>query len=234
MIDKPRIYRHIETELRHRTEGDSATIEGYANKFNTYSDNLGGFVEEVLPGAFKESIATKAGDDKRDVRGTYNHTDTLARQKDGSLKVGEDDVGLHFEIQLNMRITSDRDLYEKIDIGRVNGASFGFAMLDWEWSHTAQDFPLLRQKAVELFDVGPVDFPAYSDTDAETRMMLYRSFAEQAGCDDIACFVDTAATTYADTRKFNLSNLLEVEAQPVAATPLLDAARERHAQLEAR
>ena len=231
MSDKPRIYRHIETELRHRTEGDSAVIEGYGAKFNTYSQNLGGFVEEVMPGAFTASINEKAGSDKNDVRGTYNHSDILGRQKDDSLKVHEDATGLHYEITLNLRITSDRDLYEKIDIGRINGASFGFAMLDWEWGHTQDDFPLLRQKAVELFDLGPVDFPAYLETDSDTRALLYRSYAEVARCDDVECFVDRAVSTYADTKKFNLSNLIEVEAGPVAATPLLDAARKRHADL---
>ncbi len=226
MSDKARIYRHMETELRHRTEGDSAVIEGYGAKFNSYSQNLGGFVEEIMPGAFAASIAEKADSDKSDVRATYNHDDILGRQKDGTLKVAEDKVGLHFEIQLNLRISTDRDLFEKIDIGRINGASFGFAMLDWEWSHTDQDFPLLRQKAVELFDVGPVDFPAYLDTDTDTRDMLYRSYAEQARCDDVGCFVDRAAEAYADTRKFDLSKLVDVEAEPVAATPLLDALRE--------
>ena len=224
-MSRTRQYRHITGELRHRTEGDSAMIEGYAAKFNTYSQNLGGFVEEILPGAFENSISQKAKSDKADIRGTYNHDEIIGRQHNGTLKVAEDKTGLYFENKLNLVIGGHRDVYEKIDNGLVNGASFGFAMLDWEWSHTEDDFPLLRQKAVELFDVGPVDFPAYLDTDVD-RVRMYRSYAEQAQCSDVPCFVEKAETAFAASRKFDLSTLIEAP-EPVAATPLLDAARER-------
>jgi HK97 family phage prohead protease len=227
-------YRDIAVELRHKTEGDQATIEGYAAVFNSYSQNLGGFVEEVLPGAFTESINTKASSKKADIRGTYNHVMTIGRQYNGTAKFAEDSTGLHFENQLNLRISEHRDLFEKIDDGLVNGASFGFEMVDWEWSHTQDGFPLLRQAAVNLFDGGPVDFPAYLETDVDRRM-LYRDYAAAvAECEDEACFVERAVAELATTRKFDLSSLIPEEPEPVAPTPLLDAAREQLSTLQVR
>lgn len=226
-------YRDIAVELRHKTDGDQGTIEGHAAVFNSYSQNLGGFVEEVLPGAFVESINTKAESKKADVRGTYNHIVTIGRQYNGSARFAEDKEGLLFEIKMNLRIGEQRDIYEKVDDGLVNGASFGFEMVDWEWAHTQDGFPLLRQKAVNLYDAGPVDFPAYLDTDVDRRM-LYRSYAQQANCKDESCFVDRALEQVAQTRKFDLSNLIEVEPEPAAPTPLLDAAREAAANLKVR
>lgn len=231
-------YRDHPAELRHRTEGEHAVIEGYASVFNSYSQNLGGFVEEILPGAFTNSITQKASSTRADIRGTYNHRQVIARQHNGSLRTSEDNQGLHFEIDLNLRITAHRDLLESVEGQLVNGASFGFEMLDWEWSHTQEGFPLLRQKAVELFDEGPVDFPAYLDTDVD-RVRMYRSYAEQvAECEDTECFVSRAVAAYSDTRKFDLSDLIEErqdpEPEPAASTPLLDAARQRLADMQTR
>jgi hypothetical protein len=49
-----------------------------------------------------------------------------------------------------------------------------------EWSYNPQGFPLRTLRSVELFDVGPVTFPAYLGTDV-TFARAMESVCERAG-----------------------------------------------------
>lgn len=178
-------------EVRHRTEGDSATIVGYAARFNRLSQNLGGFVEEVAPGAFEDTLAQKVDSKRNDIRALLNHDPNfvLGRTSRGTLKLATDEDGLHFEIDANLRKTSVRDLVEDLDRGDISQASFGFRVLPDgdDWSFSDQGFPKRTLLSVELFDVSPVTFPAYLDTDSAKRMAL-RSLADSRGIEvDAIC-----------------------------------------------
>ena len=67
-------------ELRKSATG-SRTLKGYAVRFNSRSVDLGGFVEQLMPGCFAESLA--AGDEIRALL-DHDHTKILARRSNGS------------------------------------------------------------------------------------------------------------------------------------------------------
>jgi len=89
----------------------------------------------------------------------------------GTLEVKEDREGLLMEV-----IPPDtqwaRDLMVSIDRGDINQQSFGFTVEtdQWEEKEGADTIRTLI-KIRQLFDVGPVTFPAYPDTSVATRSL---------------------------------------------------------------
>jgi HK97 family phage prohead protease len=163
--------RFVSGHLEVRTEGDTARITGYASVFNRDSEVLGYFIERVAPGAFKKTIK------EADVRALFNHDPSfvLGRTKSGTLKLSEDDTGLHYEVDANMRKQSVKDLVEDIDRGDITQSSFGFRTIKDEWDY--EDEPMRRTlREVSLFDVSPVTFPAYPDATSQVERAL-RSLA---------------------------------------------------------
>ena len=67
---------------------------GHAALFNAWSEDLGGFREQVAPGAFTKAIQMD------DVRALLNHNAdyVLGRNRAGTLTLSEDDQGLHFDV----------------------------------------------------------------------------------------------------------------------------------------
>lgn len=161
-------YRHFTaTELRARS-GDKPGISGHAAVFNQLSEDLGGYREKIQPGAFADTI--KGGD----VRALWNHDPNfiLARTKSGTLRLAEDNTGLKIDADLP-DTTFARDLLKSIDRGDVDQMSFGFMVLPDGSSWRMEEGTLVRTLLkVELFDVSPVTFPAYPQTDVSARAEL--------------------------------------------------------------
>ena len=152
-----------------RVEGDEKPkIIGYAAKFDTLSEETWGFREKIAPGAFKDALGTS------DVRALFNHDPNivLGRNKAGTLTLVEDEIGLRYEITPPDTQTA-KDILESIRRGDVNQSSFAFSMKNGgiqQW----EDFPdgsSIRTivKVAELFDVSPVTYPAYPDTESGVR-----------------------------------------------------------------
>lgn len=154
-------------ELRaEAVEGQAArSIVGYAAVFNSLSQDLGGFVEKIAPGAF-------AGAGQSDVRALFNHDPSmvLGRSTSGTLTVAEDEIGLR------IRITPPdtqyaRDVMHLIDRGDVSQMSFGFRALKDDWAN--ENGQTVRTLILaELLDVSPVTFPAYTATNVQMRDMM--------------------------------------------------------------
>jgi HK97 family phage prohead protease len=163
-----RRYARAAVEFRAATmDGSPGVIAGYAAKYNTLSQNLGGFVESIAPGAFDKSIA-----DGLDVLARYNHDDDalLGRTISGTCRLMLDDIGLEYEIDLP-DTSVGRDLAVLAARGDVYQSSFAFYTIEDEWSMTEQGFPLRTLKAVRLVDVAPVNTPAYLDTSSGLRSL---------------------------------------------------------------
>jgi hypothetical protein len=163
------------TELRVQNKPNSEdegkiikTIEGHAAVFNQWSETLGGFFpykERVLPGAFKDSI------EKDDIRALFNHNPdyVLGRNKSGTLHLEEDEKGL--KVVIHPPDTQwARDLLVSIDRGDITQMSFGFIVESDRWG--LEDGMDVRElQKVKLFDVSPVTYPAYPQTDVGVRSM---------------------------------------------------------------
>jgi len=151
------------TELRAEEDGKAMRIKGHAAVFNQKSEVIFGFREIVLPGAFAKSIK------KDDVRALWNHEPNfpLGRLKSGTLRLSEDRQGLLSEIDLPDTQVG-RDLYVSIKRGDVDQMSFGFRTISdgWRKEHGETIRELVE---VDLFDVSPVTYPAYPQTDISAR-----------------------------------------------------------------
>jgi hypothetical protein len=154
-------------ELRSEISGDK--LRGHAAVFGQYAD-LGNELETLAPEAFD---AVLAGDP--DVRALVNHDPTLllARTRNGSLKLGTDEVGLTFEATVP-DTSYGRDLRTLIDQGLLTQCSFGFQPGKDKVTRTEDGRRLRTHTSIaDLFDVSPVTFPAYEGTDVALRSMTF-------------------------------------------------------------
>lgn len=160
--------RHFACELRAEGE-DSPEIRGYGAIFNSRSENLGGFREVIAPGAFDSVL-----DD--DVRALFNHDENiiLGRTKSGSLSLSVDSRGLSYVITPPNTATVRDLVLEPMRRGDINQSSFGFSVASGgdQWEED-DDGVIVRTitKIKRLWDVSPVVFPAYSDTQVATRAL---------------------------------------------------------------
>jgi hypothetical protein len=152
-----------------RAEGEGGgTLVGYAALFNSLSVNLGGFREQIAPGAFAESIG------EEDIRALFNHEPDLVLGRSGnkSLRLEEDAKGLRFENDLPDTQVA-RDLATLVERGDVSQMSFSFRVKPSgdRWDDDEQLGLVRTLTAVRLRDVGPVTFPAYPDTAVAVRSL---------------------------------------------------------------
>lgn len=161
--------RRFEKGIEIRQDGDKpVVIRGYAARFNSLSNPLGGFVEKIARGAFAKAIG------RDDVRALFNHDSNLilGRNKSGTLVLSEDENGLYCEIT-PPDTTVGRDLVESIKRGDIDGMSFAFSPVDDSWGKTDDGVPLRTLREVALYDVSPVTFPAYPETSVSARSAMF-------------------------------------------------------------
>lgn len=204
-------YRSPDAEVRASTGADgTVTIEGYAVVWNRYSSNLGGYVEQIDPGAFDDSL----GNDDQIASYNHDYASILGRRSAENLVLTKDSTGLRYTIS---GAATDPDVVrvaEKVRAGSVVGSSFTFrSMPDGEtWSYTTEGFPLVTVARAALYEVAPVVWPAYMATTEDGLAVGLRSLAEQRGLalDDLV----TAA------RSERLREFLESTSE--RATPAVD------------
>lgn len=169
-----RYVRGIEVREAKPDSGSIGTLVGYAAVFNERSLDLGGFTEIVLPGAFTESL--KRGDD---VRALIGHDPRLivGRRSAETLRIEEDAKGLRYEIDLP-DTTAGRDVLESVKRRDLDGSSFGFRTVKDDWKRLDGGVYVRELIEAEVFDVGPVTYPAYTGTTAEAREVVAQLLAE--------------------------------------------------------
>lgn len=156
-----------------RSGGDLRAIStnklaGYAAVYNSPSQDLGGFVEVIKPGAFTCSL-TKPDQ----IRALYEHDQQrmLGRVGSGTLTLQENSKGLFFELTLP-DTSYARDLGVLVERGDINGCSFGFQVPaggdHWEMRNGQLMRDLLN---VDLREITITGNPAYLDTTVAARSM---------------------------------------------------------------
>lgn len=156
-------------EIRTKDDGKGNVIAGYASVFyggtpETEYRLADDYVERVSKTAFDNAL--KRPDD---VRALFNHNANLilGRNKANTLRLSVDERGLRYEIDVPDS-TIGHDLVESVKRGDVSGSSFSFYVTRQSFEEVGN--VLVRTiEDVELFDVGPVTYPAYTGTEAIAR-----------------------------------------------------------------
>lgn len=149
-------------ELRASEDGKKKGA-GYAAKFNALSEDFGGWKERIAPGFFDDVLGN-------DVRGLFNHDPNLilGRSKAKTLRIGVDSTGLWYEWD-NPNTSYSNDLMLSIERGDVDQSSFAFSTKEDRWDKMDGIWVRTLLRANSLYDVSPVTYPAYPDTEASAR-----------------------------------------------------------------
>jgi HK97 family phage prohead protease len=151
-------------------DGDGLTLEGYGAVFNVptrINSWEGEFDEVIAPGAFKRTIDRKG---PKGIRLQFNHGQD---QLFGGLPIGaieelrEDVNGLYVRARLHDNWHT-KPIRDAIASGAIEGMSFRFIVHNEE-RDTSGDVERRLIREVELFEVGPVVWPAYPETTVGVR-----------------------------------------------------------------
>lgn len=154
-------------ELRIEKRDTGNTLTGITAPFGKLSVDLGGWQERIEPGAFAGAIS------RSDPVALFNHQpdNLLGRLSAGTLRLKETDAGLTYEVDL-----PDTEIARMVSSGvarrDIVGNSFAFTIKHDEWEERSDGTWLRTVKEVdELYDVGPVVYPAYPDTTVAKRSL---------------------------------------------------------------
>ena len=173
----------MEKEVRNigeiRANAESRNVDGYALVFNSLSENLGGFREQILPEAVDGVI------ERSDVMAVLNHDNSrgiLARSRygKGSLSLEADEKGLRYTFDAPHTALGDECL-EYLRRGDITQSSFAFVVAEDSWDKQS-DGTYIRtiRKFDRLYDVSPVFTPAYAETSVKCARFAEVVAEEQA------------------------------------------------------
>lgn len=183
-----RCERRVALELRAEGDKKSPRLVGHAAIFNSASQDLGGFTEIVLPGAFKRTLMSD-----RDPLALVQHMPqlVLGRRSAGTLRLQEDARGLAFEIDVP-DTTAARDLLVSVERGDVRGASFAFSVpKDGDRWQVRGDQVVRELIDVDLHEVTVTAQPAYLDTSVARRSYELLQFANSPRLAALRRFLET-------------------------------------------
>ncbi len=170
----------MKVEIR---SGGAVRISGYVNAVERDSRVLparmaqgatGDFVERVSAGAFAKALKKS-----RDVRMMFNHERDIGGTADGTLKLVEDNIGLHAEAEI-----TDPEVRAAAEHGQLRGWSFGFQnpVAKWDYEGRTQRRTI---EDMELLEVSVLTkTPAYFGTSVELRSDEQPSETEYRAFDD--------------------------------------------------
>jgi hypothetical protein len=165
-------------EFRAEGSGDGRTLEGYAAVFNdpTRIDSWEGmFDEQIARGAFAKTIAER----KPVLQFDHGYDARTGSVPIGALdELREDRRGLYVRARLFDNAVVE-PIRQAIEGGAIDGMSFRFKVPAGRdtWKKREGDVDLRTIREVELYELGPVVFPAYASTSVGVRSLL-------AGLDD--------------------------------------------------
>jgi len=171
-------------------EQNGNTIRGYAAVYNSDSEWMGGFYEQIATGAFDDVM-------ENDVRAYFNHDENLllGRVSSGTLRISTDKRGLFYEVDLP-NTTYANDLAELMKRGDVNQSSFAFLIEKDRWEQRDGVTYRIIEKVSRLLDVSPVSQPAYPDATSELKRDLETETKEEAK----AASVENTESEVAETK----------------------------------
>lgn len=174
-IDAPEVSDEVRSlvapfELSRASDNaDGLTLTGYAAVFNSptrISGWEGDFIETIAPGAFKRSI----NNSRPVMQFDHGNHPLIGSLPIASIrKLREDSRGLYVEAQVFDNWLTE-PLRDAIREQAIDGMSFRFSVVKDEWSKQGKD-RVRTLKEVRLYELGPVVFPAYADTEVALRSL---------------------------------------------------------------
>ena len=147
------------------TENEPYVVRGYASTFEPYTlfsvDGVD-YNERIERGAF-------AGADMRDVVFLFNHEgQVMARSKNGTLEVGEDEKGLWIRADLGTTARS-KEMYDEIRSGLIDQMSFAFVVEPGGDRYDRDTHTRIIERVKKVYDVSAVTYPVNPDTTISAR-----------------------------------------------------------------
>lgn len=162
-------------EVVGRNKGDQeiGDIFGYAAVYGQETEIGGLYRERIRKGAFADVLKRMPIDTVCCMN--HNNDKLLARASSGSLEMKDQSAGLYFIAHL-ADTSIGRDVYNQVKRGDLNGCSFCFCVGEDTWIPAYGGGLDIREiiSIDQLFDVGPVCFPQYTQTS------VYAARSEQA------------------------------------------------------
>ena len=150
-------------------EGMPKEIGGIAAVINSVTD-LGYFEEVIMAGAFDNAL-----NKDYDIRCLFNHEAELilGRTKANTCKVFVNgDGNLEYTWVPDYENPTHMSVVRSIMRGDITQSSFAFTIKEQTWSESTKYGTMGKRtiKVIEdLYDVSPVTYPAYEDTEADAR-----------------------------------------------------------------
>ncbi len=141
-------------------------LSGFAALYENEVNIANYFIEKIARGAFAEVIK------KTDTRLLFNHdaNHIFGRTSSKSLRLYETYRGLFFWGDLLPNDIASDALFARVGRGDISGCSFAFSDVedDWELPKNHNELPKRTIiKISQLYDVGPVTYPAYPQTSVQ-------------------------------------------------------------------
>jgi HK97 family phage prohead protease len=186
-------------EFESRAVGDGRTLEGYAAVFDSPTrirDLSGDFDETIAHGAFARSLRTR----KPVLQFDHGKDPRVGGAPIGDvLELTEDTRGLHVKARLY-----DHPDVERVRLaiagGSIRGMSFRFQIPEGgdRWSKRDGDVDMRTVADADVYEIGPVVFPAYDTTSVSVRSLLaqldpegHRSLVRELAA-ELRGYLDTA------------------------------------------
>ena len=164
--------------VQFRSEGEKRAFVGYGSVFfngtpETEYRIWDDYIERIMPGTFDRAIR-----ESQDVRGLFNHDSNfiLGRSTAGTLTLSIDAKGLRYEMPFDEKDPDHVKVASKMERGDVSGSSFSFVPTSWVY-RVEDEITYCEITDCDLYDVGPVTFPAYEGATSGMRA-LRRELAE--------------------------------------------------------
>lgn len=158
----------VRSKLDLQGNDESRTIKGVAVVFDKWSNDLGGYIEKIMPNAITQELV-----DNSDVIANREHNSAdymMARCKNGkgTLKLELKNDGLYFEFEAPETDKGDELLFH-VRNGNIDECSFAFTISNdknAERWYKNSDGQLCREinHINGLYDISLVSHAAYSDT----------------------------------------------------------------------
>lgn len=153
-------------------DGMPKEIGGIAAVVNSVTD-LGYFEEVITPGAFDYALSREY-----DIRCLFNHEAELilGRTKAETCKVFVNaDGNLEYTWIPDYENPTHMSVVRSIMRGDITQSSFAFTIKEQTWTNSTK-YGTMGKRTItmidELFDVSPVTYPAYSETEADARSII--------------------------------------------------------------